>query len=218
MVEGKLSAGLKPEATARLTPLAFSIIRKVALFIGRQFVTLDSVKDCSEEKLISHRREREYAMQSPIDYKKVAPEVYRSMLNLEKTINSSGLEDVLLDLLRLRVSQINRCAFCIDMHAKDLRARGESEARVYMLNAWRESPLYTERERLALEWAESLTEISQSHPADEMVARARRQFSEAELVNLTLAVVSINGWNRLNIAFRVAPGDYQPMHLQKAPD
>jgi AhpD family alkylhydroperoxidase len=157
-------------------------------------------------------------MQSPIDYKKVAPEVYRSMLNLEKTINSSGLEDVLLDLLRLRVSQINRCAFCIDMHAKDLRARGESEARVYMLNAWRESPLYTERERLALEWAESLTELSQSHPADEMVARARRQFSEAELVNLTLAVVSINGWNRLNIAFRVAPGDYQPMHLQKATD
>lgn len=157
-------------------------------------------------------------MSKPVDYAKVAPEVYRAMLGLEKTINSSGLEDILLDLIRLRVSQINGCAYCIDMHAKDLRARGESEQRIYLLNAWRDSPFYTARERLALDWAESLTRVAESHVSDELYERARQQFSEAELVNLTLAVVSINGWNRLNIAFRVAPGDYQPTHLQKATD
>jgi AhpD family alkylhydroperoxidase len=155
-------------------------------------------------------------MQSRLDYTKVAPEVYRSMLGLEKTINHSGLEDVLLDLIRLRVSQINGCAYCIDMHAKDLRARGESEQRIYLLNAWRESPFYTERERIALDWAETLTQVTEKHISDEIYEQARQQFTEAELANLTLAVVSINGWNRLNIAFQVAPGSYQPTHLQKA--
>jgi AhpD family alkylhydroperoxidase len=155
-------------------------------------------------------------MQPRLDYTKVAPEVYRAMLQLEKTINSSGLEDSLLDLLRLRVSQINGCAYCIDMHAKDLRARGESEQRIYLLNAWRESPFYSERERAAFAWAETLTEVSEKEVADELYEKARQQFTEAELVNLTLAVISINGWNRLNVAFKIVPGDYQPAPSQQA--
>jgi AhpD family alkylhydroperoxidase len=155
-------------------------------------------------------------MQPRLDYTKIAPEVYRSMLGMEKTINSSGLEDVLLDLVRLRVSQINGCAYCIDMHAKDLRARGESEQRLYLLNAWRESPFYTERERAALNWAETLTEVAENHISDELYEQTRQQFTEVELANLTLAIVSINGWNRLNIAFRAVPGNYQPTHLQQA--
>jgi AhpD family alkylhydroperoxidase len=155
-------------------------------------------------------------MQSRLDYSKIAPEVFRSMLGLETTINNSGLEDILLELVRLRVSQINGCAYCIDMHTKDLRAKGESEQRLYLLNAWRESPFYTERERMALEWAETLTRIADNHVSDEMYERACRQFSEAELVNLSLAVVSINGWNRLCIAFKSVPGSYQPAHVQQA--
>ena len=155
-------------------------------------------------------------MQPHLDYTKVAPEVYRAMLSLEKTINGSGLEDTLLDLVRLRVSQMNGCAFCLDMHAKDLRARGESEQRVYMLNAWRESPFYSERERAALAWAEALTRVSESQVSEELFESARRQFSEAELANLTLAVVSINGWNRLNVAFKIPPGDYQPTCIQQS--
>jgi AhpD family alkylhydroperoxidase len=168
--------------------------------------------------LISKKKERKIAMQPRLNYAKIAPEVYRAMLGLEKAINNSGLEAVLLDLVRLRVSQINRCAYCIDMHAKDLRAGGESEQRIYLLNAWRESPFYTERERLAMEWAETLTEIAEKPLSDEMYERARQHFSEAELANLTLAVVSINGWNRLNIAFKAVPGDYQPAAMQKATD
>jgi AhpD family alkylhydroperoxidase len=155
-------------------------------------------------------------MQSRLNLSKVAPEVYGAMLQLEKAINSSGLEDVLLDLVRLRVSQINGCAYCIDMHAKDLRARGESEQRVYLLNAWRESPFYTERERAALAWAEAVTLVSENHVPDQLYEEVRKQFSEDELVKLTLAVVAINGWNRFSISFRVVPGDYQPTHIQRA--
>jgi AhpD family alkylhydroperoxidase len=155
-------------------------------------------------------------MQSRLDYPKVAPEVYRAMLQLEKTINSSGLEDILLDLVRLRVSQINGCAFCIDMHAKDLRARGESEQRIYLLNAWRESPFYSERERAALAWAEAVTLITEDHVPDQLYEEVRRQFAEDELAKLTLAVVAINGWNRFSISFRKLPGDYQPTHIQQA--
>ena len=157
-------------------------------------------------------------MQARLDYTKIAPEVYRSMLGLEKTINSSGLEEILLDLIRLRVSQMNRCAYCIDMHAKDLQARGESQQRIYLLNAWRESPFYTPRERTALAWAESLTRVSGEHLSDEMYEEARNQFTEAEIVNLTLAVVSINGWNRLNVAFKIPPGSYQSSATQQATD
>jgi AhpD family alkylhydroperoxidase len=132
------------------------------------------------------------------------------MLALESYLSDCGLEPALLDLVRLRASQINGCAFCIDMHWKDLRAAGESEQRLYELNAWRETPFYTDRERAALAWTEAVTLITEGHVPDEVYAQARAQFSEAELANLTLAVVAINGWNRLAISFRTVPGTYQP--------
>jgi len=114
-----------------------------------------------------------------------------------------------LGLLEFRVSQINGCAYCLDMHSKDLRAAGETEQRLYLLEAWRESPFYTDRERAALAWAEAVTLVTEGHVPDEVFAQARKQFSEEELANLTLAVVAINGWNRLNIAFRTMPGSYR---------
>jgi len=148
-------------------------------------------------------------MQPRIDFTKVEPGAVKAMLGLEGYVRSSGLERSLLDLIKTRASQINGCAYCIDMHTKDARARGESEQRLYLLNAWRESPFYTERERAALEWTEAVTVITEGHVPDEVYENVRRQFSEQELVNLTMAVVAINGWNRLCVSFRVVPGDYQ---------
>jgi AhpD family alkylhydroperoxidase len=115
-----------------------------------------------------------------------------------------------LELVKTRASQINGCAYCIDMHTKDARALGESEQRLYALPAWRETPFYTERERAALAWTETITLISQGHAPDEVFEQARTQFTEEELVNLTLAIIAINGWNRLAIAFREVPGTYPP--------
>lgn len=149
-------------------------------------------------------------MEPRIAYGRVAPGVRRAMVGLETYVNDCGLEHTLLDLVRLRASQINGCAFCIDMHAKDLRAAGESEQRVYMLDAWRESPFYSDRERAALAWTEAVTLVTSGHVPDEVYEQARQQFSEQELVNLTLAIVAINGWNRLNVSFRTVPGDYKP--------
>jgi AhpD family alkylhydroperoxidase len=134
----------------------------------------------------------------------------KAMLGLSAYVNHCGLEPSLLSLLEFRVSQINGCAFCLDMHSKDLRAAGETEQRLYVLEAWRESPFYTDRERAALAWAEAVTALSDGHVPDEVFEQARQQFSEEELANLTLAIVTINGWNRLNIAFRTTPGSYQP--------
>ncbi len=151
-------------------------------------------------------------MEPRLNYGKVAPGVRKAMLGLENYVNNCGLEPVLLDLVRLRASQINGCAFCIDMHAKDLRAAGESEQRVYMLDAWRESPFYSDRERAALAWTEAVTLVTAGHVPDEVYEQAHRHFSEEELANLTLAIVAINGWNRLNISFRTVPGGYQPAH------
>jgi len=133
----------------------------------------------------------------------------KAMFGLETYLAKCGLEVSLLHLLKLRVSQINGCAYCIDMHWKDLKAGGETEQRLYMLDAWRESPFYSERERAALAWAEAVTLVTEGHVPDEVFEEARRQFDETELANLTLAVVAINGWNRLNIAFRIAPGTYK---------
>ena len=149
-------------------------------------------------------------MQKRLDYSKAAPGSVQAMYKLEKFVEESGLERSLLELVKTRVSQINGCAYCIDMHTKDARALGESEQRLYALNAWRETPFYTDRERAALAWAEVITLISQSHASDEEFEAARAQFSEEELVKLTLAVITINGWNRLAIAFRETPGTYQP--------
>jgi AhpD family alkylhydroperoxidase len=140
-----------------------------------------------------------------------------AMLGLEKYLRTCGLPQALLDLIKLRVSQINGCAYCIDMHSKDLRAAGETEQRLYLLDAWREAPFYSERERAALDWAEAVTRVTEGHVPDEVFEQARSQFSEEELANLTLAVVAINGWNRISIAFRAVPGTYQPQAHQAGP-
>ncbi len=149
-------------------------------------------------------------MEQRLNYMEVGQGAARAMYGLEAYLAKCGLEQSLLHLLKLRVSQINGCAYCIDMHSKDLRAGGETEQRLYLLDAWRESPFYTDRERAALAWAEAVTLVTQGHVPDEVYEQARAQFSEEELVNLTLAVVTINGWNRLSIAFRLTPGTYQP--------
>jgi AhpD family alkylhydroperoxidase len=149
-----------------------------------------------------------------INYRESAPGVYKAMLSLERYLHGSSLEESLLHLIKLRVSQLNGCAYCIDMHAKDLRAAGETEQRLYLLEAWNGSPFYTERERAALAWAEAVTRLTGGQVSDEVFATARKQFSETELVDLTLAVAAINSWNRLNIAFCTTPGTYQPAAAQ----
>ena len=154
-------------------------------------------------------------MQSRIDYYKLSPGGYKAMLGLEQYLNNSGLEKKLLHMIKLRVSQINGCAYCLDMHWKDLQAEGESQQRMYSLDAWRETPYYTDRERAALAWAEAVTNITDGHVSDKVYEAARQHFSEQELSDLTLAVVTINAWNRLSIAFRVVPGTYQPPKLRK---
>ncbi len=133
---------------------------------------------------------------------KIAPEALKPMLALENYVQASGLERGLIHLVKLRASQINGCAYCIDMHTHEARQDGESEQRLYLLSAWRESPLFSERERAALEWTEALTLISDGHAPDETYELARSQFSDVELVNLSMLIVTINGWNRLAIGFR----------------
>ena len=149
-------------------------------------------------------------MQERINAMKVAPEAYRAMLHLENQVRQSGLEAPLLELVRMRASQINGCAYCLDMHSKDARAAGETEQRLYVLDAWREAPFYSDRERAALAWTEAVTLVHPGHVPDEVYESVRRQFSEKELVNLTMAVVTINAWNRLAISLRAVPGTYQP--------
>jgi len=149
-------------------------------------------------------------VEARFNYVKAAPGLFRAMLGLGNYLRDCGLEESLLLFVDLRASQINGCAYCIDMHWKDLRALGESEQRLYALDAWRESPFYTDRERAALEWTEALTFITDGHVPDEVYERVRQHFNEKELSDLTLAVVTINGWNRLNISARTVPGDYRP--------
>lgn len=149
-------------------------------------------------------------MEARIDYAKAARGAYEAMLGLEKYLHQCGLEQPLLDLIKLRVSQINGCAYCLDMHWKDLRANGETEQRLYGLDAWEESPYYSDRERAALAWAESVTKVRETHVPDEVYAKAKKQFSDKELADLTLAVATINAWNRLAIAGRSVPGLYRP--------
>jgi AhpD family alkylhydroperoxidase len=138
------------------------------------------------------------------------------MLALETFVRkSSGLPGSLLELVRMRASQINGCAYCLDMHSKDARAGGETEQRLYTLDAWRETPFFTDRERAALAWTEAVTLVSQGHVPDEVFVHARQFFTEEELVHLTLAIVAINGWNRLAISFRAVAGEYQPPAVAK---
>jgi len=147
-------------------------------------------------------------MKARIDVMHVAPGIVHSMLGLEKQVRQAGLDGKLLDLVRMRASQINRCAYCLDMHSKDARAAGETEQRLYGLEAWRETPYYSARERAALEWTEALTLVAETGVPDDVYERVREQFSENELAHLSLAVVAINGWNRLNVAARTVPGGY----------
>jgi AhpD family alkylhydroperoxidase len=149
-------------------------------------------------------------MSERMDYGKAAPGAMRAMYGLENYIKECGLEASLLELVKLRASQINGCAYCIDMHSKDARAKGETEQRLYGLVAWRETSYYTPRERAALAWTEAVTLVATSRVPDEVFEEARREFSEQELSNLTLVLVAINGWNRFAISFREEPGTYQP--------
>jgi AhpD family alkylhydroperoxidase len=149
-------------------------------------------------------------MKTRFNYAKVAPGVYDAMEGLETYLGQCGVEEPLLHLIKMRVSQINGCAYCLDMHWKDLRAIGESEQRIYSLDAWRECPYYTDRERAALAWSEAVTLITDGHVADSVYEEVKPHFSDGDLANLTLAIVAINGWNRLSISARTVPGGYQP--------
>lgn len=148
-------------------------------------------------------------MQQRLDYQLASPEAFKAMLQLESQVHRSGLEASLLELVKSRASQLNGCAWCLDMHSKDARAQGETEQRVYLLPVWRDAPCYTERERAALAWTEAVTAIAGPHGVDDDVYGAvRRHFDEKSLVDLTLSIIAINGWNRLNVAFRTRVGDY----------
>ena len=149
-------------------------------------------------------------MQPRIDYLKFAPEAQRAMYGLEKYLAACGLEHKLLHLLKLRASQINGCAYCIDMHSKDARALGEPEQRLYELDAWRETPFYTDRERATLAWVESVALVSETHVPDAVYEEVKQHFSEKEVVDLTILAATINMWNRLAISMRSVPGQYQP--------
>lgn len=149
-------------------------------------------------------------MKARLNYSQVAPGSLKAMLSIEKYAVESGLEHPLLELVKTRASQINKCAYCLDMHTKDARKAGETEQRLYALSAWRETPFFTERERAALEWTEALTLVSENEIADSLYESARKQFSEKELVDLTISIIAINGWNRLAIGFRSVPGSYNP--------
>jgi AhpD family alkylhydroperoxidase len=149
-------------------------------------------------------------MQSRIDYTKFALDAQKAMFGLEKYLATCGLDHKLLHLLKLRPSQINGCAFCIDMHSKDARSLGETEQRLYSLDAWRETPFYTDKERAALAWVEAVTLVSQTHVPDEVYEEVKKHFTEKEIVDLTILAATINMWNRLAIATRAVPGTYQP--------
>ncbi len=155
--------------------------------------------------------EGEYLLKMRLEPVKVSPAAYHAMLGLESFVSkSSKLEESLLGLVRMRASQINGCAFSMDMYSKDARVNGETEQRLYTLSAWRETTFFTNRERAALAWTEALTVITEGHAPDEVYAEVRKEFGEEELVNLSLAIITVNGWNRLAIGFRTIPGEYQP--------
>ena len=149
-------------------------------------------------------------MQPRFEYRKFSPEPIAAMIALEKYIAGCGLDRRFIHLLKLRASQINGCAFCIDMHSIDARAAGESEQRLYALDAWRETPFFSDRERAGLAWVEAITLVSQTHVPDEVYDEARRYFSEKEIFDLTFIASTINAWNRIAIASRTPPGSYTP--------
>jgi AhpD family alkylhydroperoxidase len=151
-----------------------------------------------------------------IDYRKVAPQAVQALWTVERYARGCTLEPTLLELVKLRASMINGCAYCVDMHSKDARALGESEQRLYALSVWREAPFFTPAERAALAWTEAVTEVSAGHASDEVYRLAREHFDERQLVDLTMVIIAINSWNRLAIAFRAIAGTYEPAKQQSA--
>ncbi|HZP37232.1 MAG TPA: carboxymuconolactone decarboxylase family protein [Methylomirabilota bacterium] len=149
-------------------------------------------------------------MQARLDLAKAPAGAYQAMAAIDGYVKKSGFDPKLLHLVRMRASQINGCAYCLDMHSKDARAEGETEQRLYALNAWRETPFFSERERAALAWTEALTLVNETHAPDDVYEELRKHFSTDEQVLLTMAIVAINGWNRVAIGFRAVPGTYQP--------
>jgi AhpD family alkylhydroperoxidase len=146
-------------------------------------------------------------MKARMDFRKASPQGAKAIADLHTCLHGCGLDQGLLELVKLRASQINGCAYCIDMHTKKMRASGESEQRLYLLSAWEEAPLYTPRERAALAWTEAVTLIAQSHAPDAVYDEVRKHFTDEELANLTLAICAINSANRMSIAFRRMPAD-----------
>lgn len=149
-------------------------------------------------------------MKARLDARNASPRAFQALLGIQSHVDGCGIEHGLLELVKYRASQINGCAWCMDMHTKDARAAGETEQRLYLLSAWRECPFYSDRERAALAWTEAVTQLADGDVPDDIFEMAKAQFSEQELVDLTMAIIAINGWNRINIAFRRPPGDYQP--------
>lgn len=156
-------------------------------------------------------------MSRRIDVTAVAPEAYRALAGVQRYVQTSGLEHSLLELVKLRASYLNNCAYCVDMHTKDARVAGEMEQRLYAIPVWRETPFFTARERAALAWTEAVTELPKSDVPDALYADVRQHFSELEIVNLTMAVIAINCWNRITVPFRTEPGTYQPRRESGAP-
>jgi AhpD family alkylhydroperoxidase len=144
-------------------------------------------------------------MKPRLNFYQAAPETMKALESLEAKVRASGLDPSLIELVKIRASQINGCAFCINMHTRDARKHGETEQRLYLLNAWREAPVYSDRERAALAWTEAVTLVSENHVPDDVYEGVRAQFSEAETVNLTMLVAAINAWNRIAISFRAIP-------------
>ena len=151
-----------------------------------------------------------------IDYRKVAPQAVQALWTVERYARGCTLEPTLLELVKLRASMINGCAYCVDMHSKDARTLGESEQRLYALSVWREAPFFAPAERAALAWTEAVTEVSAGHVSDEIYRLAREHFDERQLVDLTMAIIAINSWNRLAIAFRAIAGTYEPARQHSA--
>lgn len=156
-------------------------------------------------------------MTQRIDYSKESPAAFKAMLAMENVVHTLGLEESLIELVKIRASQLNGCAYCVDMHTIDARAEGETEQRINLLTVWREAgEFFTERERAALAWTEALTLLAASGAPDSVYAMAAAQFTPAELTNLTLAIIAINGWNRFGVGFKLQPGNYQPRKAQPA--
>lgn len=144
-------------------------------------------------------------MSARIDYDKIAPDAIKALLGLQKFVNNSGLEESLLNLVMLRASQINGCGYCVDLHCADARKNGETERRLQAVCVWQETPFFTDRERAALKWAEAVTLLSESHAPDDIYQEMRKHFDEKSAVDLTMAIIAINSWNRLAVSFRKSP-------------